>query len=156
MKKIFAIALIGLVVAFSSNAIASDNDCTNDIQFVIGENVSIDAVAFEFVPVVTEFTFNVAVSGESGKVFELVSTDSLSTPNFDVPIDYGIRSTNINNLKEFSSSDKPILSLNEFSLSDKPIPNLTNYVNEYNKPNGYASFIKDIAANVGKFTRYSL
>jgi len=191
MKKLFAIAVVGLMVAFSSNAFASDSDSNNDnTEFVI-ESAHVDAVAFEFVPVVTEFTFNVETeqvsydfqsadvsvnSASVGEDFEFaVNTEGLYTSNlkFDIPIDDGY-STNIDkftlnepipNLTEFTLSDnKPIPNLTEFTFSvnnftlNEPIPNLTEYVTNYNEIYGYASpkLVKDIATNVGKFTKYNL
>ena len=152
MKKIFAIALVGLFsLTFVNDANAFDND--NEIVFSIGEyDAPVDAVAFEIVPVTTDFVFNVA--GESVNYFEgvedfvsAVNTEGIEITNsfndlstfVDVPIDYGI----------YSKTD--------FTLNE-PVPNLTEYVTKYNKTYGYASpeIVKEIASNVGKFTKYNL
>lgn len=127
MKKVFAIAVVGLMVAFSSNAIASEIDSNDydNIEFAI-ENAQVDAVAFEFVPVATEFAFNVAdESVNSASVGEdfgsAVNTESVDTSNlsdFNIPIDDGY-STNIDES-----------TLNEFTI-DEPIPNLTEFTNSF-------------------------
>ena len=174
MKKIFAIALVGLFsLTFVNDANAFDND--NEIVFSIGEyDAPVDAVAFEIVPVTTDFVFNVA--GESVNYFEgvedfvsAVNTEGIEITNsfndsstfVDVPIDYGIYSKTDFTLNEpVPNLTKPIdlnLNSNEFNLNE-PLPNLTEYVTKYNKTYGYASpeIVKEIASNVGKFTKYNL
>jgi len=177
MKKIFAIALVGLIsLTFVNDANAFDND-SSDIVFSIETNDSpVDAVAFEIVPVATEFAFNVAVesvnyvsvegfgSAVNTVGFEITNSFNDSSTFVDVPIDYGIYSDN-----EFTANEpvlnltKPIdytnISTNKFSLTE-PIPNLTSNVTEYenvtnyNLTNGCTSpeIVKGIVFNVGKLT----
>jgi hypothetical protein len=155
MKKIFAIALVGLfAVAFTEDANANAFDTDNDVVFTVGDyDAPVDAVAFEVVPVVTDFAENVAVlsvnnTNLGGFLADAVpieagdSTTNLSTFTngfADVPIDYGICSTN------------------EFELSE-PIPNLTEYVKTYNENFGSNSpeLIERIATNVGKLTKFRI
>jgi hypothetical protein len=105
MKKIFAIALVGLVsLTFVENANAFEND--NEIVFSAEVNdAPVDVITFEIVPVATEFVFNVAdetvnyfasVEGFGSAVntegFEITNSFETSSTFVDVPIDYGIYS----------------------------------------------------------------
>jgi hypothetical protein len=156
MKKIFAIALVGLfAVAFTDNANANAFDTDNDIVFTVGEyDAPADVITFEVVPVTTDFVEYVAVetvnyTNLGGFLADAVPIDTWdSTTNLtlnnsnafaDVPIDYGICSTN------------------EFELTE-PVPDLTEYVKEYNLTYGYAEpeLVRDIATNVGKLTKFTL
>jgi len=158
MKKIFAIALVGLfAVAFTENANANAFDTDNEFVYTVGEyDAPLDVITFEIVPVTTDFVNNVAVLTVNSTNLGGFSADAVNTVGFDnlnsnvitsidtsafsdVPIDYGIRSTN------------------EFELSE-PIPNLTEYVKDYKDKYGSTSpdFIRKIATNVGKLTKYNI
>jgi hypothetical protein len=150
MKKIFALALVGLfsvTLVENANAFSTDND---NVEFVIGDyDAPTDAIAFEIVPVTTDFVYNVAdesvnYTSVGGLLADAVPIDSgvfvnnVGNTFLDIPIDYGIRS-------------------NEFTLNE-PIPNLTEYVKTYNETFGYAEpeLIRNIATNVGKLTTFDI
>lgn len=156
MKKIFAIALVGLIsLTFVENANAFESD-NSDVVYSIGEyDAPVDVITFEIVPVATEFADNVAVLTvnstnlggflasvpiDAGDSFNslTVNTSIDSSTFVDLPIDYGICSTN------------------EFEVNETT--NLAETVKEYNYTNGYASpeIVKDIATNVGKLTSRNL
>ena len=151
MKKIFALALIGLFsVTFmeNANAFSTDND---NVEFVIGDyDAPTDAVAFELVPVTTDFVINVAD--------ESVNNTSLGGHLADaVPIDSGVFVNNVGNTFVDVPIDYGIYSTNDFELNE-PMPNLTEYVKTYNETFGYAEpeLIRNIATNVGKLTTFEI
>jgi hypothetical protein len=178
MKKIFAIALVGLIsLTFVENANAFEND--NEIVFSVEVNdAPVDVITFEIVPVATEFVFNVAdetvnyfasVEGFGSAVntegFEITNSFETSSTFVDVPIDYGIYSKTEFTLNEpLPILTKPIdygsIDSNVFTLTktidlnlNEPIPNLTSTVTEYNSTNGYANdSTESIASNTGKLT----
>ena len=149
MKKIFAIALVGLLtVAFSSNAVASDNETNTEFVFTVGNyDAPVDAVAFQVVPVATDFADNVAVL--------TVNNTDLGGFLASVPIDAGDSTTNLTLTNSNAFADVPIdygiCSTNEFELNE-PTPDLTNYVKEYNYTYGSNSpeLIERIATNVAR------
>jgi hypothetical protein len=157
MKKIFALALVGLfTVALTENATANTFDTDNTFVYEVGEyDAPVDVITFEIVPVTTDFVENVAVETVNytnlggffadvpidtwDSTINLTLTSTNSNAFADVPIDYGIHSTN------------------EFELTE-PVPNLTEYVKEYNSTYGYAEpdLTRKIATNVGKLTKFRI
>jgi len=173
MKKIFAIALVGLIsLTFVNDANAFDND-SSDIVFSIETNDSpVDAVAFEIAPVTTEFVFNVTVDsvnyvsvGDFGSAVNTEGFDlkesfvSNSETYLDVPIDYGIYSNNEFTVNEpVPNLTKPIdyanVSTNKFTLT-KPI----DYANISTNYFTLTEPIPNLTANVTEYenvTNYNL
>lgn len=149
MKKIFSIALLGLMmVAFSSNASAFETDNIDIVYSISDFDTTVDAI----VPVVSHSDFYVefdSMDYKSSLRHTLNIATGIETYLYK-PSDYG-SSYNLNDLSNYIGKylDKPIdygsnynSYLNELN---EAIPDLTKYTNTI--------LIKDIETNVGKFIK---
>ena len=146
MKKIFAIALIGLfTVAFSTNASAVDTD--SNIEYVVNyDSPSFVAVATTYVPI-GSVVFNVTVEAVG-----VASVEGLTDG-----VNISLEDLNANKITNVIILPNEVgLFTNVINSSDeiKPYPSfLTHSVNDENVNNGYevTEIVKEIPSNVGKY-----
>jgi hypothetical protein len=145
MKKIFAIALVGLLtVAFSSNAIASPVNDNVEVVYATGDY---DAPVFVYSAVNVDCTFTVVP----------VATDFVNNVA-DVSVNYTNEGgfSEVSLVLKFSTHGFAIVNETDYLNLPELIPDLTKYVNDYNSTFGSTEheFYEQIATNVGKLTNW--
>lgn len=160
MKKIFGVlSLIAiLTVAFTTQANAADDSKASIEMTVSFDSLDLAPTFTAIVPTVgvffnieTDVSGNYAASEEDAGSATIVTGIKELTSYNDANEVATIEPINTQSNFEYGL----IASLDTELTTNLPetIPDLNNYVNEYNENYGSTSLIKDIATNVGKFTK---